>query len=148
MFSQPLLVVLSQEIFMSVEVIFDSPNATMWYYPESQIIHHQFHIPLQGEPFRDFMMLGTRTMADKGAHKWLSDDRAILAVHKDESQWGMNHWFPETIKAGWKHWAIIQPKHTISQLNLEKVAKTYSAMGINAMFFSDVDEAMKWLESQ
>jgi len=36
---------------------------------------------------------------------------------------GMNVWFPTTIQAGWKHWAIVQPKYIISQFNLEKVAK-------------------------
>lgn len=136
---------------MSAEIIFDSPFATLWYHPESKIIHHQTH-PHQGawlpEEFRNMMLLGSKTLTEKGADKWLSDDRNTLAANKEEFQWGAEFWFPETVKAGWKHWAIVQPKHIIAQLNLEKVVKDYKSQGINAMFFSDVDEAMQWLENQ
>lgn len=135
---------------MSVEIVYDSPFATLWYHPESKIIHHQTH-PVNGswqpEEFRSMMLLGSQTLEEKGAQKWLSDDRYTIGASKDEFQWGVEFWFPRTVKAGWKHWAIVQPKHVISQLNLEKVVKDYKAQGINAMFFSDFDEAMQWLES-
>ena len=136
---------------MSAEVIYDSTFATMWYHPESKIIHHQTH-PQKGswhhEEFRSMMLLGTQTIKEKGAQKWLSDDRETIGARKEEYQWGVDFWFPETVKAGWKHWAIVQPKHIMAQLNMEKVVKDYKAQGINTMFFSDVDEAMQWLENQ
>ncbi|EKD88681.1 MAG: hypothetical protein ACD_34C00399G0007 [uncultured bacterium] len=136
---------------MSAEIIYDSPFATLWYHPESKTIHHQTH-PQHGtwqtEEFRKMMLLGSQTLADKGAQKWLSDDRDSNGTNKDEYQWGVEFWFPRTVKAGWKHWAIVQPKHIIAQLNMEKVVKDYKAQGINTMFFSDAEEAMNWLESQ
>jgi len=136
---------------MSAEIIFDSPFATLWYHPESKIIHHQTHAiqgPWQAEEFRKLMLLGAEVLAERHAEKWLSDDRNTMAANKEEYQWGINFWFPKTVKAGWKHWAIVQPKYVITQLNLEKVVKDYKTQGINAMFFSDVDEAITWLENQ
>jgi hypothetical protein len=136
---------------MSPEIIFDSPFATMWYHPESKIIHHQTHPQQgswQGDEFRKMMLLGSEFLAEKNSEKWLSDDRNTIGANKEEYQWGVDFWFPKTVKAGWKHWAIVQPKHVIAQLNMEKVVKDYKTQGINAMFFSDEDEAMKWLESQ
>jgi hypothetical protein len=135
---------------MSAEIVYDSPFATLWYHPESKIIHHSIHEKYtvwESAEFRKIMMLGTKIMAEKGAEKWLSDDRFTHASNKEEYQWGVEFWFPETIKAGWKHWAIVQPKRIIAQLNLEKVVKGYKEQGINTNFFTDVDEAMKWLVS-
>jgi hypothetical protein len=136
---------------MDVEVIYDSPFATLWYHPESKIIHHQTHPQKgswQGDEFRKMMMLGSEFLAEKNSKKWLSDDRDTIGASKEEYQWGVDFWFPKTVKAGWKHWAIVQPKHIIAQLNMEKVVKDYKAQGINAMFFSDFEEAMRWLEDQ
>lgn len=136
---------------MSAEIIYDSPFATLWYHPESKIIHHTTHKDYgawESEEFRNMAMLGTRIMAERHAQKWLSDDRFSLSVNKEEFQWGVENWFPATVKAGWKHWAIVQPKHVIAQLNLEKVVKDYKNQGINVQYFSDVDEAMHWLEIQ
>jgi len=136
---------------MDAEIIYDSPLATMYYYPDTKIIHHEIHLsnePWKDNEFRELMMLGSRTLAEKGAQKWLSDDRNTLAVNKMEYQWGHDYWFPETLKRGWKHWAIVQPKHLIAQLNLEIMVKEYAAQGINAMFFTEVDKAMDWLVKQ
>jgi len=136
---------------MNAEIIYNSPFATLWYYPESKIIHHQTH-PQKGswqpDEFRQMMLLGSQTLEEKGAQKWLSDDRDTIGASKEEFQWGVEFWFPRTVKAGWKHWAIVQPKHVIAQLNMEKTVKGYKSQGINAMFFTEVDEAMNWLESQ
>lgn len=51
---------------MSDEVIFDSPLATMRYHPESKILHHKNPKYTRGEDFRDLMMTGALTLAEKG----------------------------------------------------------------------------------
>ena len=63
-------------------------------------------------------------------------------------EWGMSNWFPQTIQAGWKYWAIVQPEKVIAQLNMKKLVEDYAKAGIVAKFFSNPEEAMKWLESQ
>jgi hypothetical protein len=52
------------------------------------------------------------------------------------------------LEAGWKHWAIVQPAKLLGQMNIKRISETFAAAGITAQFFSDPDEALKWLESQ
>ncbi len=48
--------------------------------------------------------------------------------------------------AGWKYWAIVQPEQVSGQMNMARFARVYGEQGITAEFFSDPDEAMKWLK--
>lgn len=57
-------------------------------------------------------------------------------------------WFPKTAAAGRKYWAIVPPERVLARLTMEKLTKEYGAAGVTAKFFSDPDEAMRWLESQ
>ncbi len=132
---------------MDAEVIYDSPYATLWYHPESKIIHHKIHKFSKDEEFRTFINLASNTLAEKGATKWLSDDRSVLMVEKEGIGVKTELWTSRTINAGWKYWAIVKPKHIISQINMEKMVKYYNTLGITARFFTEVDEAMHWLES-
>jgi hypothetical protein len=65
------------EDFMSVITIEQNDYATMYYHPESKIVHHEFHKFIYGDVFRAFLLKGTETMKKYGATKWLSDDRKI-----------------------------------------------------------------------
>jgi hypothetical protein len=131
---------------MDVEIIYESPFAILRYYPEKGIIHHETHQgPWQGKEFREMMTLGTKILTERKADKWLSDDRQNVTVSKEEMQWGVEKWFPETLKSGWKYWAIVKPKHVISQIHIERVAKEYETQGLIAKFFTDVDQAFEWL---
>jgi hypothetical protein len=132
---------------MNIETIFDSPEATLWYHPESKIIHHKIHKPMPTESLTSFLYLGTHTMAEKSADKWLSEDQSIIMVDLAAIKWSKEVWFPDTVKAGWKFWAIVQPKHMVSQISMEKIAKEYKEQGITTQFFSNPDDALKWLES-
>ena len=67
---------------MSLITILDNEYVTLWYHPDKQIIHHQFHKFLYGQAFRDAMNAGTEAMKKYGAHKWLSDDRKNSASKK------------------------------------------------------------------
>lgn len=132
---------------MDPEVIYDSPYATLWYHPESKIIHHKIHKFSKNEEFRFFINLASRTLAEKGATKWLSDDQTVVMVEQRSSESNLELWSKKTIESGWKYWAIVKPKHIISQINMEKMVKYYNSLGITAKFFTDMDEAMHWLEN-
>ena len=132
---------------MSAEIIYDSPYATLWYHPESKIVHHKFHKSIYDQDYRDFFLLGTQTLKEHSAQKWLSDDQTNTLSGKEEMIWGKEIWFPKTVEAGWKYWAIVQPKNVIGQINMRKLVKEFSAQGIETRFFISIDEAMKWLES-
>jgi hypothetical protein len=93
------------------------------------------------------LLAGTEAMRKNGAAKWLSDDRGNSVLSKEDADWGQVNWFPQTVQAGWKYWAIVQPAKVIAQMNMKALAEEYAKAGITARFFSDPDEAMRWLES-
>jgi hypothetical protein len=132
---------------MSKIIIEDNAFATLWYHPEKKIVHHEFHKFFYGDAFHAFLLKGTETMKKNGAKKWLSDDRKYPVLRNEDMTWALANWFPQTVQAGWKYWAIVQPEAIIAKMNMEKVAETYAQAGIIAKHFSTPDEAQKWLES-
>jgi hypothetical protein len=133
---------------MSAITIEDNQFATLWYHPETKIIHHEFHKFMYGETLRAFLQKGTEALKNNKSKKWLSDDRKNPVLRTEDMEWGKTNWFPQTVQAGWKYWAIVQPEQAIAKQNMEKLVEVYASAGITAKFFSDAGEAMTWLESQ
>lgn len=133
---------------MSKQMIVDNEYATLWYYPEAKIVHHQIKKYVFGEPLHNLLNKGTDQIKKCGAHKWLSDDRNNGALTAQDAEWTSKVWLPNTAKAGWKYWAIVQPEKLIGQLNMKRHAKVTSDAGVVVKVFNNPDDAMKWLESQ
>lgn len=133
---------------MSKTVVEENEFATMWYHPEEKIIHHEYKKFMSGDVFHNFLLKGTETMKKNGASKWLSDDRENSVLTTEDIKWGETNWFPQTLQAGWKYWAIVQPTAAIAKMNTDKIVKQYGEAGIVAKYFTDPDEAFKWLASQ
>lgn len=133
---------------MKTETVCDNEYATILYYPDSGIIHHTWKKFCSGPIFRDMMLGATEYLEARGGSKWLSDDRNYSVLTEEDSAWGRKTWFPRTIHAGWRHWAMILPERHIATVSMEGIVNEYRAAGINAAFFSDVPSAMAWLESQ
>lgn len=133
---------------MPAQVIIDKDSATLWHYPETKTIHHQIKKFIHGDELRNLLMTGAETLAKTGATKWLSDDRNNGALSREDEQWCKEVWFPKALKAGWKHWAIVQPEKVVGQLNIKRFKETYAQAGINADIFSDLDQAKAWLTRQ
>jgi hypothetical protein len=133
---------------MSDIVVLDNESITLWYHPEKKIVHHEMHKFTFGKAFQDALTEGVELLKQNKAQKWLSDDRMNPVLTKEDTDWAVSQWFPQTVKAGWKYWAIVQPKQIIGKINMEKFAQQYAEHGIVAKMFSDPSEAMKWLESQ
>lgn len=132
---------------MSKTVVLDKEYATLWYYPETHIVHHQFHKFIYGAPFREVLETGLKVFAEKGAHKWLSDDRKNSALPTEDLVWGLEDWSKRTFDAGWKYWAIVMPDKIAGQLNMNRILKQYIERGLTVQVFEDSDEALRWLES-
>ena len=132
---------------MTPTTLVDNPSVTVWYHPDTKIVHHQIHKFIFGKEFHEFLLAGTEAMRKNQAKKWLSDARANTVMSKEDVEWGQVNWFPQTVQAGWKYWAIVQPEKTLAQIGMEKLVKIYSELGITAKFFTDPDEAMRWLVS-
>lgn len=126
----------------------DNEYITMWYHKDKGIVHHEWHKFLSGDKMREAFMTGTELLRKNKGTKWLSDDRKYPLLSAEDGKWAETTWFPETVKAGWKHWAIVLPEKPVGQINIKAFIKKYAEAGINAMIFTNPDEAMKWLESQ
>lgn len=133
---------------MTAETVFDNEFAKILYYPETGIIHHQWKQYCSGQIFRDMMLGASDYLGSHKGSKWLSDDRNYTTITEEDSIWGRKVWFPRTVHAGWKHWAMILPERHIGTIAMRGIVNEYRAAGINAQFFADVPEAMEWLVSQ
>ncbi len=132
---------------MTPITVLDNDYCTMWYYPDTKIVHDKVKKFIYGENFYKMLLAGTDLIVKNHATKWLSDDRGIPVLRKEDTDWSAANWLPQTVKAGWKYWAIMVPEQPIGKMNMEELAKFYGTLGIVARFFSDIDEAFKWLES-
>jgi hypothetical protein len=132
---------------MAKEILYDTEVATMWYHPDKKIIHHEIHKFIYGEEFQNLLLTGTAAMKKYKAEKWLSDDRTNTVVRKADMAWGDENWVPQTIEAGWKYWAIVNPAQVIARTNMKQLARAYAALGVSVKMFTDPDEAIEWLDS-
>ncbi len=131
---------------MPVITVMEDANISMWYHPESKILHHQTHQYFCGEPFRDALNKGVEIFEKYGARKWLSDDRETPALAKEDLEWGDRDWFPRVARLGWRYWAIVLPENSVGQRTLIRLSETYSARGVVTRFFSSCEDAQTWLE--
>ncbi len=132
---------------MSAEVILDNEYATVWYHPDGQIVHHQYHKFIHGEKFREVLTFGADILEARGATKWLSDDRLNSALPKEDGTWAQTVWMPRIRAIGWKYWAVLYPDKRIGQINLEYIIGLLNKAGVTTQVFDDVDEALNWLRS-
>ncbi|WP_407311869.1 hypothetical protein [Desulfosporosinus sp. SB140] len=133
---------------MSEQTIIDNDYATLWYHPGTKIIHHKIKKYVYGKQLQDLLSTGTEQLRKYGAKKWLSDDINNNALTAQDAEWTSTVWLPNTAKAGWKYWALVQPEKITGQLNMKKHTKLCADAGVVIKVFNNPYEAMKWLESQ
>jgi len=95
---------------MAMMTVLDNPFVTVWYHTETKIVHSRIHKFVSGKEFREFLIAGKDVLIRNQATKWLSDDRSNSVLRKEDVDWGNQNWFPQTVRAGWKYWAIVQPE--------------------------------------
>ena len=130
------------------ETIIDNEFAILRYYPNEKVVYHKFKKFFYGEDLHQVLDKGTEILKEKGAQKWLSDDRDFGALHPDDRAWGEREWNPRTIAAGWRFWAVVVPRSAVGQLSTKALVKMFSELGVEVQAFSDPDEAMEWLRSK
>jgi hypothetical protein len=131
---------------MTPLTIIDSPFATLWYHPGPGIVHHRIHKFIHGQAFRDLLLAGLDTLQKNRAQKWLSDDRANAVLWPEDVDWSHTFWFPQTVQAGWKYWAIVQPEKTVGQVTMKGLANDYARQGVTSRTFLEPEAALAWLD--
>ena len=133
---------------MSNTIIVENENMTVECHTDKGIIHHTIHKPTNGQIFRDALEAGEVYFKDHGLSKWLSDDRKNSAILPEDVDWNLNIWSPRMIEAGWKYWALVVPKELAAAGVLTDVVQDNYALGLRTMVFTNVEEAIDWLDQQ
>jgi hypothetical protein len=127
--------------------IMDGDRATLWYHPETGVVHHHFKKAAHGKDFREVLEAGLQVMRERGATRWLSDDRNNGALDPEDSEWSVNVWSHAAAEAGWRYWAIVLPEYVVGKMDMAQYIALGRSMGISVRVFSDPDEALEWLAS-
>jgi hypothetical protein len=130
------------------QIAIDNEFVTLVYHPETAVVHHEFHQLPRSECIRETLTSGCDLMRRNGAAKWLSDDRRVVALTPDDSQWLAAVWYPMAVSAGWKHWAVVRSEKMVGRLSLRQWVERYTGFGLNVRTFDDPEQALEWLEAQ
>ncbi len=133
---------------MKKNEVIDNEYMALWYYPELKIVHHKTKQTLPEGGFERLLSTGADYIEKYRASKWLSDESNLVAISKEDNEWGDTVWAPRVIKAGFKYWAVIFPKSVIGSLQMKRFVKEYSDRGVTVEMFDSVEPALTWLESK
>lgn len=128
--------------------VLETPSVTLWYHPDSRIVHHEIRKFVTGKDFRNLLTAGSDVLRKHLAKKWLSDDRGQWVLAKDDLAWSEALWAPQAAKAGWKYWAIVRADKVLAAAAMDRLVTKYAALGVSARFFTDPRNALSWLERQ
>ncbi len=130
------------------ETIIESTQVSLYYHSSEKIVHHQLHSYPGIKLLQELLLRGLEIITEKGATKWLSDDRNGGALPQSHHEWGDNFWAPQAVKAGWKYWGLVLRSDLLHSANMRKLARAYAAKGVTVEVFTDPDEAFHWLRQQ
>jgi hypothetical protein len=133
---------------MSKVILFETEFITVEYWEAKKLIYHTIHQPISGqlEMFKEALNIGTEALKKYQIHKWLSDDRKNDPLTPAGNEWSFNDWQPRTLKAGWRYWAAVVPESLVAARTLVPVMDELFKVGLRMMVFSNVEEAIAWLD--
>lgn len=132
---------------MSNVTLYHSEYITVEYWPDNNLIYHVVHQPMSGQlpMFKEALNAGTAALQQYHVHKWLSDDRQNDALTPEGNAWSFSDWQPRTLQAGWKYWALVVPQTLAAAGTLTPVVEQLFELGLRMMVFTNVEEAVVWL---
>lgn len=133
---------------MPKEVTFDSEYATLWFDSDLKAVCLRHKKAAPAEVVRDLLCRGGDLLAMEGARKWLSDSRENSRPPAGIEEWAVGTWLPQTLRAGWRFWAVVAPLAKAAQEAMQHHVSVYRGFGLTVRVFSDPDEAAKWLAEQ
>ncbi len=128
--------------------ILDDEDASLWYHPGTNIVHHRMKRFLAPGVFRKLLTAGAELMEKHGATKWLSDDRDNVVSAPEDLKWADEVWYPRVLKAGFKHWAIVVPARAVAAMQIHLLKAKRLKDGIEVETFETAQDALAWLESR
>ena len=134
---------------MALITVLDNDFGIVKVDPDKRLVYHTIKKWVSGENLKTILNTGCDQMVKYKCTRWLSDDRLnSSALTEQDETWAKTNWFPRTLKAGWKSWAIVLPSKIVGQMNMKRFSDEYNKAGIKACAFPDLEPAMKWIETQ
>lgn len=126
--------------------IVETQLLSLWFYPQTRILHHQLHTFVPAAPFEELLIAGLRYIERQEATKWLSDNSGNSIVPQETAQWARTFWAPRAIAAGFRYWAAVMPVEMVGRMQMRMFIDEYADLGVTVQPFEDVDKALRWLE--
>lgn len=128
------------------ETLVDGPAASLWYYPESKIVHQKVRRFAPGVELRTILEESLKTFVRYRATKWLLDDRDSGPLTLGDADW-VKDWTPRMMDAGWKFWAVVVPKKVSGQMSMRSCVETWAKDTLVVQTFRSAEPALDWLEN-
>lgn len=133
----------------AMKLLYEHPLIHVWIHERRKVVHHRINRPILAEELsviQEAFTCGAEALKAHKATKWLSDDRTQLVMPSEVQEWCQTVWFPTTRSFGWKYWAMIQPESAVAKLFVGRLMAMMPSQGITAQTFSDVPDALVWLD--
>lgn len=128
------------------KLIHQSAKAKIEWIEEGKIVRKTFTGFIMGEEMKTAFNAGLICLQKNKACKWLSDNRYVKVYKQEDSELINNVWFPQTKRAGWKYWAVLEPKDFYGQMSMNRFIKDFAQQGISLKVFHEMDQAIEWLQ--
>jgi hypothetical protein len=99
-------------------VILENDQVSLWYHPESKIVHHKIRRFLEKGTLQKLLETGAECLERHGARKWLSDDEDSVVLAPEDIAWRSSVWRQRVIRSGLRYWAVVDPTSSVSSLQL------------------------------
>jgi len=132
---------------MSTVTLIDDEYVSVFYHPESKIVHNKIKQFLRPGEFQTMLETGADCLEKNRATKWLAEDRTSVVLSPEDLEWSDKNWSPRVRKAGLKYWAIVTPEKAVAAMQMKALQAKRRAQGLTVELFETVEAAMAWLES-
>ncbi len=131
---------------MATVTILDDEYMSLWYHPETGIVHHRIKGYLVQGGFRKLLNASAELVETHRATRYLSDDRQNVVVDPEDIKWADDNWYPRVFKAGLKRWALVLPATMVGTLQAKSILETRRKQGLEAEGFDRIEAALAWLQ--
>jgi hypothetical protein len=133
-------------------IYFERPFVRVRWNEESQCVESEWLAFAFGAPYRETLEKSLELHRQKKCPRSLSDLRKASVIVDEDARWVIDNWMPRARAAGILKFAVIRPASVVSQLQLEQMGRKgggqlAATLGVTTQYFTDVDEARRWLTS-
>lgn len=101
---------------------------------------------VEGETLRSPCNKAIEIMISMRSSRLITDSREMKALRQEDQRWVDDDWRPRVRVAGLRRNAILLPKSVVAKLTVTAIVKKFDA--VQFAYFSELDEARKWLNQQ